>query len=204
MNVSCNSSPPKNFEFEKLGRGKTLTDEGLAEIVQETPDHIPEKAINLPDLPNDDPDAIFTISTEIICANVRSNLVSDPKKVTEISSEQNIESESVRSRPRTLSDVPSKPKRPRRKKKRHMIPNAEDYKPNLPISEARLVNIPLTSAVICVSRKDIICTASLSLQVLCLLATHFSIQSIGQRIQTMEGLFLVTCHILKRIMKLKH
>ena len=134
---------------------------------------IRDKIIETPDLSNDDPDAIFTISSEMVCSNDREATFRANQNVAKPISNFSTGTETFELSPRTTSNISSKQKRPRKKKKRSFIPKAEDYKPHLPNSEARLVNIPLTSAVICVTPKDIICTASLSLQVLCLLATHF-------------------------------
>ena len=49
---------------------------------------------------------------------------------------------------------------------------AKDYKSIIPISGAKLVNVPLTKVVLCLSHQDIVCTASLTSQILCLLITH--------------------------------
>ena len=163
----------KLLEEIEHGHEQSKTEDGLDKTQQYIAETAQDKRVELPDLFNDDPDAIFTISSEIISSSERAESIQDLQGVTKAIPDKPIETEFVKSHPRTHSNASSKQKRPRKKKKRLVIPIAEDYKPNLPISEAHLVHIPLTSAVICVSRKDIICTASLTLQVICLLATHF-------------------------------
>ena len=59
-----------------------------------------------------------------------------------------------------------------KKKHKVFLPTAEDYKSVIPISGARLVAVPLTNVVLCLSRHDIVCTASLTSQIICLLITH--------------------------------
>ena len=142
-------------------------------VAPDSSDFIQNNISDSNDLSNADPDAIFTISSEIINSSDRLETLSESEKDPKITPESPIEHESANRHLRASLNLSPMQKRRRRRKKRPIIPKAEDYKPNLPMSEARLVNIPLTSAVICISRKDIICTASLSLQVLCLLATHF-------------------------------
>ena len=59
-----------------------------------------------------------------------------------------------------------------KKKRKVFLPTAEDYKRVIPISGAKLVAVPLTNVVLCLSRHDIVCTASLTSQLVCLLITH--------------------------------
>ena len=59
-----------------------------------------------------------------------------------------------------------------KKKHKVFLPTADDYKSVIPISGAKLVAVPLTKFVLCVSRHDIVCTASLTSQIVCLLITH--------------------------------
>ena len=184
VNDCCTISLPKNDASEhrtwkdlldeiEHGHERSKKEEKLNKTQHNTTETPQDNRFESPDLSNDDPDAIFTISSEVICSRKRVESVPDSQNVTEAIPHQPSETECVKSHPRIHSNASSKRKCPRKKKKLLAIPVAEDYKPNLPISEAQLVHIPLTSAVICVSRKDIICTASLSLQVICLLATHF-------------------------------
>ena len=164
-------SIPRNVDAAMPDLDKAATNEELRKNQPVAP--IQNNISDSNDLSNADPDAIFTISSEIINSSDRLETLSESEKDPKITPEPHIEHESANQRLRASSNLSSMQKRRRRRKKRPIIPTAEDYKPVLPSTEARLVNIPLTSAVICVSRKDIICTASLSLQVLCLLATHF-------------------------------
>ena len=170
---TCNTPLPICLTDEKTRREIVEGDGRLEGKPFDSPQLTRNKLIDSPDLSNDDPDAIFTISSEVVRSNDREATLRANLNVTKSPTNLTTGTESFAMRPRPSSNISSKQKRPRKKKKRSIIPKAEDYKPHLPISEARLVNIPLTSAVICVTPKDIICTASLSLQVLCLLATHF-------------------------------
>ena len=183
-NESCIVSLPNTYTTEhqtwneflkeiEHGHERPKTVKRFSQTQQCTTEIISDKTFNSPNLSNDDPDAIFTISSEIICSSNRVESVQDLHDVDKVIPDQPVETEFIKSHRRTNSNASSKQKRPRKKKKRHVIPMAQDYKTNLPNPDAHLVHIPLTSAVICVSRKDIICTASLSLQVVCLLATHF-------------------------------
>ena len=69
------------------------------------------------------------------------------------------------------SDKTEQPK-PKRNSRKRFLPTAEDYATVGPIPGAYKVNIPFTKVVICVSHKDIICTASLTSQMICLCITH--------------------------------
>ena len=117
----------------------------------------------------ENPDAIFTISNEVIDLN------DDDSKFTYLDISSNLDLDSSIGNEDILSHIDvdnSKTKKVIKRRKRKIFPKVNDYKPVVPISGAKLVNIPLTSAVICVSRKDIICTTSLVLQVVCLIITY--------------------------------
>ena len=51
------------------------------------------------------------------------------------------------------------------------LPHAEDYEDLPPRTGTYMVNVPMTKVVICVSKQDIVCTASLSSQVASLIVT---------------------------------
>ena len=57
-------------------------------------------------------------------------------------------------------------------KKKFFLPTAEDYAQFGPVAGAHKINIPLTKVVLCLSHRDIICTASLTSQMICLFVTH--------------------------------
>jgi hypothetical protein len=71
-----------------------------------------------------------------------------------------------------LSSDKTEQTRPKRSSRKMFLPTAEDYTTVGPITGAYKVNIPLTKVVICVSHRDIICTASLTSQMICLCITH--------------------------------
>ena len=117
----------------------------------------------------ENPDAIFTISNEVIDLN------DDDSKFTYLDTSSHLDLDSSIGNEDILSHIDldnTKTKKVLKRRKRKIFPKVNDYKPVVPISGAKLVNIPLTSAVICVSRKDIICTTSLVLQVVCLIITY--------------------------------
>ena len=117
----------------------------------------------------ENPDAIFTISNEVI------DLKDDDSKFTYLDTSSHLDLDSSIGNEDILSHIDldnTKTKKVLKRRKRKIFPKVNDYKPVVPISGAKLVNIPLTSAVICVSRKDIICTTSLVLQVVCLIITY--------------------------------
>ena len=118
-----------------------------------------------------DPDAIFTISSEIVQSNDDGPLSTDLFRLPKKDLNSSISEEDVIILSKLNSDI-SKTKRISKRRNKVLIPKVNDYKTVVPISGAKLVHIPLTSAVICVSRKDIICSTSLILQVLCLLITY--------------------------------
>ena len=130
---------------------------------------LPKEDNGLRNVTDDNPDSIFTLSRELVHLN--DNGATDFDTSSKIDLDPPIAEDDIIVLPHVDLDV-SKIKRSIKRRKRILFPKVEDYKPVVPISGAKLVNIPLTSAVICVSRKDIICTTSLILQVICLIITY--------------------------------
>ena len=64
---------------------------------------------------------------------------------------------------------------------------------NAKMSSKQLFKIPLSKQLVCVSRKDIFCTTSLGLQILCLLLTHgltiFAFKISGQKVTLRRFIF---------------
>ena len=150
---------------------KANTSENLDDLVPKKTFHNlnPKEGIDLKNVTDDNPDSIFTLSREVV--HVNDNGTTDFDTSSKIDLDPPIAEDDIIVLPHVDLDV-SKIKRSIKRRKRILFPKVEDYKPVVPISGAKLVNIPLTSAVICVSRKDIICTTSLILQVICLVITY--------------------------------
>ena len=95
----------------------------------------------------------------------------DPNAISTVSTtSMNVNSEKE-SKP-SISKAIHKEKKDMRRKNRFFLPTADDYKNFGPAAGAYKVNIPLTKVVLCVSQRDIVCTASLSCQIICLIITH--------------------------------
>ena len=76
----------------------------------------------------------------------------------------------------------------RKNKRKSIFPTADSYSSDNAISGACTVNIPLTNLVFCVTRKDIICTAGLTSQIICLCITHallfYTFKISGQKVSS--------------------
>ena len=59
----------------------------------------------------------------------------------------------------------------KKKKRKFFLPTADDYASSADIAGAHKLNIPLTEVVLCVTQKDITCTAALTSQIVCLCIT---------------------------------
>ena len=103
-------------------------------VAPDSPDFIQNNISDSNDLSNADPDAIFTISSEIINSSDRLETLSESEKDPKITPESPIEHESANRHLRASLNLSPMQKRRRRRKRRPIIPKAEDYKPNLPMS----------------------------------------------------------------------
>ena len=121
-----------------------------------------------PNPKKEDPNAIFTICEETIYATdqgtTRYFIPGDSVKLKSVQNKKELSKDSLYNH--TMRENSKK------KRRKVFLPTANDYKSNIPISGAKLVNVPLTKVVLCLSRHDIVCTASLTSQILCLLITH--------------------------------
>ena len=132
---------------------------------------LPDDCKGTTNVRTENPDAIFTISNEVVHLNDDESKFTDLDISSKLDLNSSVGNDDILHLPHVDLDI-SKTKQVCKRRKRKIFPKVNDYKPVVPISGAKLVNIPLTSAVICVSRKDIICTTSLVLQVVCLIITY--------------------------------
>ena len=116
----------------------------------------------------EDPDAILHLPEE----NNKSVRIVKPQPIYS-SLKSKTESSDVKVHKETRHGFPSKKKDLKISlKKKFFLPKAEDYAQSGAVAGAHKINIPMTKVVLCLSHSDIICTASLSSQMICLFVTH--------------------------------
>ena len=137
-----------------------------------------------PKLNNDNADAI----TEWPDGHITSNTVTEESSnsISAVSSTDSMNINSEKESKQAMPKVKDKQKKDRKHKNKFFLPTANDYKNFGPVSGAYKINIPLTKVVLCVSQRDIVCTASLTCQIICLILTHvlmvYSFTTSGKKI----------------------
>ena len=161
----------RNFDSPKADniQGKLKTSKEVYSIVKASSSKMNVTGTTKsPNPKKEDPNAIFTICEETIYATDQGTTryfePGDSVKLKGVENKKEMSKDSFYNH--QMQQISKK------KRRKVFLPTAKDYKSSIPISGAKLVNVPLTKVVLCLSRQDIACTASLTSQILCLLITH--------------------------------